>query len=330
MDGRVWDKKVAVFTKADRFFRLLQCFSQKNFEIWPICARLRRTQPVTLKKSPNASFLMSQKTVLPALTQPFAISDMQATDYREAGHILLKGVLSSEEVAPYRRVIVDAASRLNTENRTMENRDTYGKAFLQTMNLWEDDEAVRNFTMAKRFAQIAAGLMGVERVRLYHDQALFKEPGGGLTPWHQDQYYWPIDTANTITMWMPLVDIAQGMGMLTFASGSHQGGFVGNLEISDESEAVLDDLIRERGYTISSPDTMQAGDATFHSGWTIHSAPANHSSKMREVMTVIYVADGARVTNPLNKNQENDRMRWLMGKEVGANIDSRLNPLLNA
>jgi ectoine hydroxylase-related dioxygenase (phytanoyl-CoA dioxygenase family) len=168
----------------------------------------------------------------------------------------------------------------------------------------------------------------VERVRLYHDQALFKEPGGGHTPWHQDQYYWPIDTAHTITMWMPLVDIEQQMGMLTFASGSHHKGSVGNFQISDESEVALDNWVRERGYLISSPDTMKAGDATFHSGWTIHSAPANHSSKMREVMTVIYMADGARVTNHQNANQENDRMRWLMGQEPGAYIDSRLNPIL--
>jgi ectoine hydroxylase-related dioxygenase (phytanoyl-CoA dioxygenase family) len=271
---------------------------------------------------------MSQKIVLPALTQPFALSAFQTARYREMGHILLEGVLSSEEVDAYRDVIVGAASRLNTEKRSMEHRDTYGKAFLQTMNLWEAEEEVRLFTMARRFAQIAADLLGVERVRLYHDQALFKEPGGGHTPWHQDQYYWPIDTAHTITMWMPLVDIEQQMGMLTFASGSHHKGSVGNFQISDESEVALDNWVRERGYLISSPDTMKAGDATFHSGWTIHSAPANHSSKMREVMTVIYMADGARVTNPQNANQENDRMRWLMGQEPGAYIDSRLNPIL--
>ena len=47
---------------------------------------------------------------------------------------------------------------------------------------------------------------------LYHDQALFKEPGGGPTPWHQDQYYWPFDTDKTITMWMPLVEVGPVAG----------------------------------------------------------------------------------------------------------------------
>ena len=43
-------------------------------------------------------------------------------------------------------------------------------------------------------------------VRLYHDQALFKEAGGGITPWHQDQHYWPLDTDRTITS----VDASRG------------------------------------------------------------------------------------------------------------------------
>jgi ectoine hydroxylase-related dioxygenase (phytanoyl-CoA dioxygenase family) len=129
-------------------------------------------------------------------------------------------------------------------------------------------------------------------------------------------------------MWMPLIDISEGMGMLTFASGSHHSGFVGHLEISDDSEAVLGNLVREKGYPISSPKAMKAGDATFHSGWTLHCAPGNHSNVLREVMTVIYVADGAHVTQPENPNQENDRQRWLMGKEPGTLVDSPLNPVL--
>src|SRR6185503_20466705 len=142
------------------------------------------------------------------------------------GHVTLRGVLRPNEVEAYRRAITEAVQRLNQESRPLEERDTYGKAFLQTMNLWEFDEAVAKFTLSKRFGKIAAELMGIDRVRLYHDQALFKEAGGGPTPWHQDQYYWPIDTPNTITMWMPLVDLSPEMGVMKFASKSHAGGLL--------------------------------------------------------------------------------------------------------
>jgi ectoine hydroxylase-related dioxygenase (phytanoyl-CoA dioxygenase family) len=267
-------------------------------------------------------------TVLPSLNSNYPISKNQKSDFKQNGHILLRGILNEMEIASYAPAIIEAAARYNTEKRKMEDRDTYGKAFLQIMNLWEVDENVRRYTLAKRFAQIAADLMGVERVRIYHDQALFKEAGGGHTPWHQDQYYWPIDTDNTVTMWMPLVDISVDMGMLTFASGSHELGFMGNLAISDESETALGNLVKEKGYPITRAETMKAGDATFHSGWTLHAAPGNHSQTMREVMTVIYIADGAKITEPKNANQEADRQRWFLGLEVGSFAASAINPLV--
>jgi ectoine hydroxylase-related dioxygenase (phytanoyl-CoA dioxygenase family) len=263
---------------------------------------------------------------LPRLNDLKTVPDKNVNEFLEKGHTLVKNILSPDEIAFYHPVIANAASRYNTEKRKMEDRDTYGKAFLQIMNLWRCDEAVKQFVLSKRLGKIAADLMGVENVRIFHDQALFKEPGGGPTPWHQDQYYWPIDTNNTITMWMPLIDIDVDMGMLTFASGSFTKGAVFDFEISDESEKAFNDYVKNEQFPISRAKTMKAGDATFHRGFTIHNAPGNQSDKMREVMTIIYLADGARVSPPKNEWQKNDQEKWLMGKPVGELIDSELNP----
>jgi ectoine hydroxylase-related dioxygenase (phytanoyl-CoA dioxygenase family) len=265
---------------------------------------------------------------LPSLDSRFAVDVQMKASYQSQGHVLIRNIVSEAEMAAYRPVILEAADRYNTEKRKMEERDTYGKAFLQIMNLWEVDEAVRRFTLAKRFAGIAADLMGVKNVRLYHDQALFKEAGGGHTPWHQDQYYWPLNTNNTITMWMPLVDIDIEMGMLTFASGSQQLGYLGDLDISDTSETVLSDLVQEKGFEISRAETMKAGDATWHSGWTLHSAPGNRSGSLREVMTIIYMDSEAEIIAPRNPHQEKDLERWLQNFPIGENAASALNPLL--
>jgi ectoine hydroxylase-related dioxygenase (phytanoyl-CoA dioxygenase family) len=270
----------------------------------------------------------TQVSQLPGLDNFKTMPDENINEFLEKGHTLVKNILSAGEIAAYRPVIVGAADRYNTEKRKMEDRDTYGKAFLQIMNLWRSDESVKKFVLSKRLAKIAADLMGVENVRIYHDQALFKESGGGPTPWHQDQYYWPIDTNNTITMWMPLVDIDVDMGMLTFASGSFTKGSIFDFEISDESENAFEDYVKKNNFPISRAKTMKAGDATFHRGFTIHNAPGNDSDKMREVMTIIYLADGARVSPPKNQWQKNDHAKWLMSKPVGELIDSELNPKL--
>ncbi len=268
------------------------------------------------------------QVILPSLNDPISLNEAQINAFRKNGHTLTKGILNPGEVVAFREVINEAAYKYNTETRKLEERDTYGKAFLQIMNLWESDKAVKNFTLAKRFAKIAADLLGVENVRIYHDQALYKEPGGGFTPWHQDQYYWPLSTTNTITMWMPLIDITENMGMLTFASGSHAEGSVKDVAISDESEVELNEYISRKGYSVTRATTMNAGDATWHYGWTLHAAPGNESNVTREVMTIIYFADGATVTKPVNKHQEDDRNRWLQDLQPGAKAASDLNPLM--
>lgn len=265
---------------------------------------------------------------LPALDDDYALPPTAAGDYARDGHLLLRAVAKSEEIEVYGPLISEATERYKGEILPLEQRDTYGRAFWQIMNLWRSDAAVRRFTLAKRFAKIAADLMGVDGVRLYHDQALFKEAGGGPTPWHQDQYYWPLDTDKTITLWMPLVDASPEMGTLRFASGSHKGGYLGEFEISDESDRVFEQLVAERGYRTAEPQAMRAGDASFHSGWTLHAAPGNASPDMRSVMTIIYFADGTRATQPINQNQQNDLEGWMPGVRPGELAASALNPLL--
>lgn len=120
--------------------------------------------------------------LLPGLKESIQIQEEQIKEFREKGHTLIRNILSKEEAEIYRDVILNAADRYNTEKRELAERDTYGKAFLQITNLWQRDEGVRKFTLAKRFGQIAAELLGVENVRIYHDQALFKEAGGGPAP----------------------------------------------------------------------------------------------------------------------------------------------------
>jgi ectoine hydroxylase-related dioxygenase (phytanoyl-CoA dioxygenase family) len=265
---------------------------------------------------------------LPDLSREYALPAERIARYQRDGHVLLRGVAAPAEVAAYRSAIVEAATRYNTETRPLSARDTYGKAFLQIMNLWEKDDQVRRFVLARRFGKLAADLMGVDGVRLYHDQALFKEPGGGHTPWHQDHIYWPLDTRHTITMWMPLVDIPAAVGSMTFVSGSQALDFPNMMEISDESEQVLQQFVDEHDLPQSTYGALTAGDATFHNGWVMHRAPGNPTAMMREVMTIIYVADGAKVLQPVPPVMQRDLDTWMPGLGPGDVVASQRNPLI--
>lgn len=267
-------------------------------------------------------------TDLPELAGDYQLDSGQTARFRRDGHLLLRGVCSKEELAAYRSVILNAREKYGAEATPLAQRDTYGKAFLKGMNLWPHDPGAAKFVLARRFAKIAADLLGVDGVRVYHDQALLKEPGGGLTPWHQDQHYWPLVTDHTLTMWMPLVDVTPEMGTMHFASGSHRDGYLGDLPISDESEVKFEQFIKERGYTRIPGVALAAGDATFHYGWTLHGAPGNACSHTREVMTIIWYPDGTLVGPLDNDSRKRDRDRWLPGLQSGDLAASELNPLV--
>src|SRR5665213_2481118 len=122
------------------------------------------------------------------LRAAYSLSPQQIDQYRANGYIKLKHVLAPETLACYGREISRKVKELNSQHLPLEERDLYHRAFLQIENLWPESQTVREFVSSPKLGRIAAELMGTSGVRIYHDQALYKEAGGGITPWHADQY----------------------------------------------------------------------------------------------------------------------------------------------
>ena len=260
-------------------------------------------------------------------TEPYQLSDEQIIFFRNNGFIKLRHVFSAAAIDYMNATISAEVKRLNTQHLPMEQRDTYGKAFLQIMNIWTKSEPVKEIVFSKRLAKLAADLMGVSGVRMYHDQALYKEPGGGITPWHADQYYWPLSTDKSVTAWIPLQATPLEMGPLEFSAKSFELTTGRDKEISDESQQLLADALQQRGFKhVIEP--FDLGEVSFHCGWLFHRAGANKTSNMRSVMTVIYMDKNMTLKRPENKNQIADWETWCPGTEAGALISSPINPVL--
>ncbi len=260
---------------------------------------------------------------------PMALTAQQLEFYEKNRFIKLKSVLNAETVAFFNREIAAQVASMNSEHTALEDRTTYGKAFLQLFNLWLENEVIKTLVMSKRLAKIASDLMQVTGVRLYHDQALFKEGGGGITPWHADQYYWPLASDKTVTAWIPLQATPLEMGPLEFSAGSHILVEGREMAISDESEAFLDRKLRVTDFEhVIEP--FDLGEVSFHSGWIFHRAGANTTPEMRKVMTIIYMDHEMVLKNPENRNQIKDWETWCPGAHVGTVIDTPLNPVIYA
>jgi len=113
--------------------------------------------------------------------------------------------------------------------------------------LWHLQPQTQEFILNKIFAKVACELLGVDHVRLYHDQALVKNSSASKTPWHQDYFYWPIDSSKTVTMWLPLHDCPRNMGTMQFVKGSHMNANIKAMPISEESEQYFLNYIKEAG-----------------------------------------------------------------------------------
>ena len=122
--------------------------------------------------------------------------------------------MKPEQFSQFRKQMNEAIDQVNQKGDKQQRIDDYSSIFTQVTNIWRVDPETKDFIFSKVFGDIAAQLLGVEKVRLYHDQALVKFSKAGKTPWHQDYVYWPIDSPKTVTMWMPLHDCPRNMGTM--------------------------------------------------------------------------------------------------------------------
>lgn len=262
-----------------------------------------------------------------SLKKVFPLTKAQIEFYSQNAYIKIKQLLPNEVVSYFNTRITEKVAEMTKVSTPLEQRDTYGKAFLQLFNLWREDAEIKRLIFSPRLAGVAAELMGVSGVRLYHDQALFKESGGGITPWHADQYYWPLSSDKTITAWIPLQATPLEMGPLEFCAGSQQIQEGRALSISDESERMIGDRLRVTDF----PHTVapfDLGEVSFHSGWIFHRAGANTTNHVRKVMTIIYMDHQIQLKAPENEGQQKDWETWCPGVKVGQTVNSPLNPVL--
>ena len=272
--------------------------------------------------------MATPQRIIKAINEPYLLTSDDVQAFRENGYIHLAGVLPDDVLEYYEPII----SKITQEHDpaagvALEDKDLYGKAFIQLGNLWQHDAQVTELVFCKRLARLASELIGTQGVRLYHDQSLYKEPSGGITPWHVDQQYWPMDSSKNVTAWIPLQSTPVEMGPLCFGRGSHLKYIARDVKISDESERIITQAIKkEKIIEIQEPYAL--GDVSFHSGWTLHRAGGNTTEQARKAHTVIYMDEQMRLKETRSQNQENDRISWCGDTADGAVINGPLTPIL--
>ena len=213
--------------------------------------------------------------------------------FRADGFVNTPDVLTADELTRYTPAIdAEVATRNAADTRGVEEKSTYEQSFVQCMRLWETCPVARELTMLPKLASIAAQLLGVDGLRIWQDQALYKEPGGRETDPHQDLTFWPIGDAPIVTAWIPFDQITRGNGGMAYVPASHKAGRLQVVDITHRSTPY--DILNDPALGGRAPVWVPAspGDIVWHHGLTVHEASANSTGLPRRVFTVIYLAEG--------------------------------------
>ncbi len=252
-----------------------------------------------------------------------AVTDEQVAFYRENGFVEIDDVLTPEEVERFGRQVDDIYREDRAGIHTSGQNSAYGKVLDQRVNLWRDDEVMRGFVFDRRLAEIARRLCGAQAVRLWHDQALLKQPGDSRpTPWHQDLPYWPMNESGALSLWMALDDVDERNGAMSFIPGSQRVGALPGINLVDPQDIFAmvpkGELAGVRPLTAK----MRAGSCTFHNGLCFHYAGANTTTRPRRAMVVIYMPDGTTF------NGRGHICTQGLGLQAGAPLAGDMFPLL--
>src|SRR3954470_2182932 len=153
------------------------------------------------------------------------VSTELVEQFNTDGFVVVPDLLTGDELDHYAPLVTQAvAERTKDDEVPLAEKSRYQQSFVQCMNLWEDFPEVRSLTFHPRLGETAATLLGVDAVRLWHDQALYKRAGGRVTDPHQDHPYWPIKETASITAWIPFEGSTLESGAMAYLPGSHAVG----------------------------------------------------------------------------------------------------------
>ncbi len=135
-------------------------------------------------------------------------------------------------------------------------------------------------------------------ILLYSATYIIKEPdSSAFVSWHQDLTYWGFSHDDQVSMWLSLSPATVQSGCMRMIPGSHVRGRMHHEKIDSESNVLFNsqtvENVNEDEAVVCA---LQAGQASFHHGWTLHSSGANDSDERRIGLNVQYLATHMRQT----------------------------------
>ncbi|MCL5994663.1 MAG: phytanoyl-CoA dioxygenase family protein [Chloroflexi bacterium] len=233
----------------------------------------------------------------------YKVTQEQKDFYQKNGFVVIEDFLDAKELETWRTVTEDAVRQRLIERNGLTNQDDpdryYSQVFVQCVRLADTHEGMAKLMLDERLGEAAASLAGIDGIRIWHDQALFKQPYGNPTGWHLDNPYWSFFSRDAISIWVALDRATLANGCLWYMPGTHKIARFDNAGIG-ENIASLFKVYPEWKNNKAVPAPCPAGSAVFHNGLIAHGAGANMTPSPRRAMTCAYMPDGSTFNGQQN------------------------------
>ena len=235
------------------------------------------------------------------MTHSYFLPESTITDYQRDGAVVLRGVLSPDQVALLAQGIEHNLANLSPLALVASQADDPGR-FVEDFCTWQSNAAYEKIMRTSALPTVAKALMQSESVRIYHDHLLVKEPGTRQpTPWHQDQPYYNVSGRQNVSFWIP-VDPVSVESTLRFVAGSHAGTWYMPRTFRDnQAKWFPEGTLQELPAIDAHPDrftqlawALQPGDAVAFHMLTLHASGGVGPSSRRRVFSARYLGDDSR------------------------------------
>ena len=278
---------------------------------------------IKAKPLPNVT-IPSDDEVVSELANTYPLKNDQIIFFRKNGFIKLKKVFTPGTVLKLRAEMIN----LLKKSFNIDPDKGANDRFLSLEMVWLKNTLLRSYVLSPRLGQISANLLGVSKVRLYHDNILAKQSGCGRTPWHYDDHHFPLDTNDVVTAWIPAQPTPVEMGPLSFAYPLDVHKLVDHVKF-EKNGAGYDRGVSEvfsKNEVAVNETPFELGEVSFHHNLNFHTASRNKTNRSRIALANTYYRDGAKVINSPTM-VSGDWQKFMPGVKPGGIAVSPLNPI---
>jgi ectoine hydroxylase-related dioxygenase (phytanoyl-CoA dioxygenase family) len=230
------------------------------------------------------------------------VTDGDVEAFRVDGAVALRGVFDADWIDLLRAGVDENMAAPGPYGKRYTPDGQPGFFFGDYCN-WRRIDAYRRFLEDSPAGAIGARLMGSDKVNLFHEHVLVKEPGTAEpTPWHHDQPYWTVDGSQVMSLWIPLDPVGRET-CVEYVAGSHRWGvWFTPTRFADSA----DHPARDPGFRPVPPIESERdkhrllgwdlapGDCIAFHALTLHGAPGNRGSHRRRAFAARLTGDDAR------------------------------------